>query len=69
MGVQGWNRLIAEARVRFSGSPAEHPLPPRDGVWAGVALDPERRPITEQEWRLRQHHWLPSAEDRGSPRA
>jgi hypothetical protein len=26
---------------------------------------PQGRPITEQEWRLRQPHWLPSAEDRG----
>ena len=65
MGVQGWNRLIAEAgydfRVRLPSTRFHGAI----GVWAGVAIDPERRPITEEEWRLRQHHWLPSAEDRG----
>jgi benzoyl-CoA 2,3-dioxygenase component B len=35
------------------------------GIWAGVATDPEGRPITDEEWHLRQHDWLPSPEDRG----
>ena len=34
------------------------------GVWAGIATDPERHPIAEEEWRRREPDWLPSSEDR-----
>jgi len=65
LGVQRWNRLAAEAGYDFRfrlPSPRFHRA---IGVWAGVATDPEGHPITEEEWRLRQRDWLPSAEDRG----
>ena len=50
--------------MRFPVPAAEHSLPRSIGVWAGVATDPEGRPIADEEWRLRPRDWLPSAEDR-----
>ena len=65
VGVQRWNRLLAEAgydsRFRLP-SPRFHRA---IGVWAGVAADPEGQPIADEEWRRRELDWLPSAEDRG----
>ena len=65
VGVQRWNRLIAEAGYGFRFRLPSTRFHRAIGVWAGVATDPEGRPISEQEWRLRERDWLSSAEDRG----
>jgi len=61
--VRAW--LIAEAGYGFRFRLPSTRFHRAIGVWAGVATDPEGRPISEQEWRLRERDWLPSAEDRG----
>jgi benzoyl-CoA 2,3-dioxygenase component B len=64
VGVQRWNRLLAEAGNEFRfhlPSPHFHRA---IGVWAGVATDPEGHPLTDEEWPRREYQWLPSAEDR-----
>ena len=64
VGVQRWNRLIAEAghdfRFRLPSTRFHRSI----GVWAGVPTDPEGHPISDEEWRQRQYQWLPSVEDR-----
>jgi benzoyl-CoA 2,3-epoxidase subunit B len=64
VGVQRWNRLIAEAghdfRFRLPSTHFRRSI----GVWAGVPSDPEAHPISDEEWRRRQYQWLPSVEDR-----
>ena len=55
VGVQRWNRLLAEAGCDFRfrlPSPRVHRA---IGVWAGA---------TTETWRERQRDWLPSAKDR-----
>jgi benzoyl-CoA 2,3-epoxidase subunit B len=64
VGVQRWNRLIAEAGCDFRFRLPSTRFRRSIGVWAGVPTDPEGRPITDEEWRRRQGDWLPSAEDR-----
>jgi benzoyl-CoA 2,3-dioxygenase component B len=65
VGVQRWNRLIAEAGHEFRFRLPSPRFRRAIGVWAGVATDPEGRPITQDEWQRREPDWLPSAEDRG----
>jgi len=64
IGVERWNRLISEAGIDFRLALPSPRFNRSIGVWASVATDPEGRLITEEEWRLRQRDWLPSAEDR-----
>ncbi|MBV8089402.1 MAG: benzoyl-CoA 2,3-epoxidase subunit BoxB [Alphaproteobacteria bacterium] len=64
IGIERWNRLIAEAGCDFRfclPSPRFHRA---IGEWAGVRTDPEGRPISDEEWRVGQCQWLPSPEDR-----
>ena len=65
VGVQRWNRLIAEAGYEFRFRLPSTRFHRSIGVWGGAPTDPEGRPITDEEWRLRQRDWLPTAEDRG----
>jgi len=64
VGVQRWNRLLAEAGYDFRFRLPSTRFHRSIGVWAGVATDPDGHPIAEQEWRRRKGDWLPSAEDR-----
>ena len=64
VGVQRWNRLVAEAGYDFRFRLPSTRFHRAIGVWAEVETDPEGRPIAEGEWRLREGDWLPSAEDR-----
>ena len=63
VGVQRWNRLLTEAGNDFRFRLPSIRFHRAIGVWAGVATDPEGRPIADKEWRLRQRDWLPSSED------
>ena len=64
VGVQRWNRLVAEAGYKFRFRLPNTRFHRSVGGWAGAAPDPEGHPIAEGEWRLREGDWLPSAEDR-----
>ena len=64
VGVQRWNRLVAETGYDFRFALPSTRFHRSIGVWGGVATDPEGRPITDEEWRRRQGEWLPSAQDR-----
>jgi benzoyl-CoA 2,3-dioxygenase component B len=64
VGVQRWNRLLAEAGCDFRFRLPSTRFQRSIGVWAGVATDLEGRPVTEEMWRKQQRDWLPSTEDR-----
>jgi len=64
VGVQRWNRLLTEAGHEFRFRLPSPRFRRAIGVWAGVATDPEGRPITQDEWQQREPDWLPSAADR-----
>jgi len=65
VGVQRWNRLIAEAgydfRFRLSSTRFRRSI----GVWGRVWTDADGHPVTGEEWQAKQRDWLPSPEDRG----
>jgi benzoyl-CoA 2,3-epoxidase subunit B len=64
IGVQRWNRLIAEAGYEFRLALPSPRFRRAVGVWAGVHTDPEGNPITEQMWEVGRSGWLPSEADR-----
>jgi benzoyl-CoA 2,3-epoxidase subunit B len=64
IGVQRWNRLIAEAGYEFRLVLPSPRFRRSVGVWAGAHTDPQGNPISDQEWVGRQQGWLPSGADR-----
>jgi len=64
IGIERWNRLIAEAGCDFRFRLPTPRFHRTIGVWAGIHTNPEGRPMTDEQWRLWQHEWLPSPEDR-----
>jgi len=63
-GVDRWNKILAEV-----GVPDRLQLPSRrfhrhQGVFAGMAFDPQGQLLTSQEWERRRDEWLPSASDK-----
>jgi benzoyl-CoA 2,3-dioxygenase component B len=63
IGVQRWNRLILEARHDFRLVLPNLRFRRSVGAWAGIYTDPQGKPITAEEWSVRQNDWLPSQLD------
>jgi benzoyl-CoA 2,3-epoxidase subunit B len=64
IGVQRWNRLIAEAGYEFRLALPSPRFRRAVGVWAGVHTDPQGDPISEETFNARRSGWLPSEADR-----
>ena len=64
IGVQRWNRLIAEAGYKFRLALPSPRFRRAVGVWAGAHTDPQGNPIGEEPWETRHGDWLPSEADR-----
>jgi benzoyl-CoA 2,3-dioxygenase component B len=64
IGMQRWNRLIAEAGYEFRLALPSPRFRRAVGVWAGVHTDPRGNPISEEEAHARRSDWLPSEADR-----
>ncbi len=64
IGVQRWNRLIAEAGYKFRLALPSPRFRRAVGVWAGVHTDPQGNPISEEASNARRGDWLPSEADR-----
>jgi benzoyl-CoA 2,3-epoxidase subunit B len=64
IGVQRWNRLIAEAGYKFCLALPSPRFRRAVGVWAGVHTDPQGNLISEEAWNARRSDWLPSEADR-----
>jgi benzoyl-CoA 2,3-dioxygenase component B len=64
VGVQRWNRLIAEAGYDFRFRLPSTRFRRSIGVWGKVWTDPDGHPVTGGEWQAKQRDWLPSTEDR-----
>ena len=64
IGVQRWNRLIAEVGYEFRLALPSPRFRRAVGVWAGVHTDPQGNPISEEASNARRSDWLPSEADR-----
>jgi benzoyl-CoA 2,3-epoxidase subunit B len=64
IGVQRWNRLIAEAGYEFRLALPSPRFRRAVGVWAAVHTDPRGNPISEEASNARRDDWLPSEADR-----
>jgi benzoyl-CoA 2,3-epoxidase subunit B len=64
IGVQRWNRLVAEAGFEFRFALPSPRFRRAVGVWAGAHTDPQGNPISDEAWHVRRDDWLPSQADR-----
>ena len=64
IGVQRWNRLIAEAGFEFRFALPSPRFRRAVGVWAGTKTDPQGNLIDDGSWDARRDDWLPSEADR-----
>jgi len=64
IGVQRWNRLIRESGHDFRLALPSLRFRRSVGAWADIHTDPQGPPISGEEWRAREHDWLPSEQDR-----
>ncbi len=63
IGIQRWNRLIAEAGYDFRLILPSPRFRRSVGVWADTRTDPRGNPIAEETWRTRRSEWLPTEND------
>ncbi|HZN54117.1 MAG TPA: benzoyl-CoA 2,3-epoxidase subunit BoxB [Candidatus Polarisedimenticolaceae bacterium] len=63
-GVDRWNRMIAEAGVRYTITLPSRRFNRTMGIYAGHHFDPEGSPISAEEWVRRKDDWLPRDADR-----
>jgi benzoyl-CoA 2,3-dioxygenase component B len=63
-GVDRWNRMIAEAGVKYTITLPSRRFNRTMGIYAGHHFDPTGEPISAADWERRKHEWLPSEADR-----
>jgi len=63
-GVDRWNKTLAEVGLSERLALPSRRFHRHQGVFAGLAFDPQGRLISKEEWELRRDQWLPSAADR-----
>jgi benzoyl-CoA 2,3-dioxygenase component B len=64
IGVQRWNRMIAEGGYDFRFALPSPRFRRSVGLWADAHTDPQAAPISAEQSAARHRDWLPSAEDR-----
>ena len=64
-GVGRWNKVLEKAGLSARLVVPHKAFNRRIGALAGIRMSPEGRVIGEDEWKLREAEWLPSAADRG----
>ena len=69
IGVQRWNRLIAEAGREFRLALPSPRFRRSVGVWADCPTDPQGIPISQLAWRAGHGDWLPTEPDRAFVRS
>jgi benzoyl-CoA 2,3-dioxygenase component B len=63
-GVDRWNKILAEAGLSDRLQLPSRRFHRHQGLFAGMAFDPQGRLLTEKEWENHREQWLPSASDR-----
>ncbi|MBV9863094.1 MAG: benzoyl-CoA 2,3-epoxidase subunit BoxB [Alphaproteobacteria bacterium] len=62
-GIERWNKIIAQAAIRFRVNLPHVAFNRRIGEFAACHADPEGRILSAEEWQRRHHEFLPSAQD------
>ncbi len=65
IGLKRWNRTIKKAGFDFELALPSTRFRRTIGVWAGMHLSPEGKPVSDDEWANRQTEWLPTDMDKG----
>jgi benzoyl-CoA 2,3-dioxygenase component B len=68
-GVDRWNKIIADAGVDFKLTLPHRGFHRNIGTFAGQHISPEGEVMTETDWSAKEHHWLPTDDDRAFVRS
>ena len=63
-GVGRWNKVMEKAGIDFRLTVPHKAFNRQIGALAGVRINPEGRPVNEQEWQAKKNEWLPTDDDR-----
>ena len=63
-GVGRWNRVLDKAGLSARLVVPHKAFNRKIGALAGIRMSPEGRVVSEEEWKLREAEWLPTAADR-----
>ncbi len=63
-GVGRWNRVLEKAGLSARLLVPHKAFNRKIGALAGIRMSPEGRVVNDDEWKLREAEWLPSAADR-----
>ena len=68
-GVDRWNKIIADAGVDFKLVLPHRGFHRNIGTFAGQHVSPAGEVMTETDWSAKEHHWLPTDDDRAFVRS
>lgn len=63
-GVSRWNRVLEKHGVAFRLSTPHKAFNRKIGSLSEIRVSPDGQLLTEEQWRVHQDAWLPTAEDR-----
>jgi len=63
-GVGRWNKVLDKAGLSARLVVPHKAFNRKIGALAGIRMSPEGRVVSEEEWKLREAEWLPTAADR-----
>jgi benzoyl-CoA 2,3-dioxygenase component B len=63
-GVARWNRTLAQYGVSDRLRLPDRKFNRHIGMYTGFHVDPDGRPLSNEEWDRRRYEWLPSDADR-----
>jgi benzoyl-CoA 2,3-dioxygenase component B len=63
-GVGRWNKVLEKRGIAFRLQVPHKAFNRQIGTLAGIKVSPEGQVLTEEQWKMHEHEWLPTAEDR-----
>ena len=63
-GVGRWNKVIEKAGIAFRLKAPHKAFNRRIGTLSAVSVSPDGKLMSDAEWAMHEHEWLPTAEDR-----
>jgi benzoyl-CoA 2,3-dioxygenase component B len=63
-GVGRWNKVLEKRGIAFRLQVPHKAFNRRIGTLAGIRVSPDGVVLSEEQWKMHEHSWLPTPEDR-----
>jgi benzoyl-CoA 2,3-dioxygenase component B len=63
-GIGRWNKVLEKRGVAFRLQVPHKAFNRRIGTLAGIRVSPDGVVLSEEQWKMHEHSWLPTPEDR-----